>query len=115
MPASSTARRYRLQDLNDLFRQTGPSARGQWLLTRGVLERGVEFAARAVMEVRRFNRFDASNDPHSEHDFGAFDLGGERLFWKIDYYDQTLTYGSNDPTDPSVTTRVLTLMLASEY
>ncbi len=46
---------------------------------------------------------------------GSFDLAGDKLFSKIDYYDSTLEFGSDDPADPSKTTRVLTLMLAVEY
>ncbi|MEQ8399699.1 MAG: DUF3768 domain-containing protein [Roseitalea porphyridii] len=52
---------------------------------------------------------------HHEHDFGALMVEGERLFFKIDYYDSTLTMGSSDPADPAVTCRVMTVMLASEY
>ncbi len=65
--------------------------------------------------VRSFSAFTSGNDPHREHDFGALIVRGERLFWKIDYYDVDLTYGSAAPEDPSVTQRVLTIMLASEY
>ena len=50
-----------------------------------------------------------------EHDFGAFELEGQNLFWKIDYYDTGLKYGSPNPEDPRVTRRVLTIMLAEEY
>jgi hypothetical protein len=34
---------------------------------------------------------------------------------KIDNYDPTLSGGSEDPSDPAQTVRVLTLMLADEY
>ena len=55
------------------------------------------------------------NDPQQEHDFGSFDHAGESIFWKIDYYDPTLTCGSEDPSDPRQTVRVLTIMLAADY
>ena len=42
----------------------------------------------------------------------SLDVGGERVLWKIDYFDRALTNHSPDPTDPAVTTRVLTIMLA---
>ena len=58
----------------------------------------------------------AHNDPYNEHDFGAFSQEGVgKIFWKIDYYDAAMKYGSEDPADPTKTTRVLTIMLASEY
>ena len=57
----------------------------------------------------------AHNDPHEEHDFGVVEHGGVRCFWKIDYYDREMEMLSPDPADPSVTTRVLTIMLADEY
>ena len=44
-----------------------------------------------------------------------FDEGGERLFFKLDYYDLALNGHSPDPADASVTMRVLTIMLAEEY
>ena len=62
-----------------------------------------------------FDTFDADNDPHHEHDFGAFDFLGERLFWKIDYCAPDLLHGSEDPADTGQTVRILTIMLASEY
>jgi Protein of unknown function (DUF3768) len=62
-----------------------------------------------------FGDFTPDNDPYGEHDFGCFELGACKFMWKIDYYDQRCEFGSEDPSDPRRTTRVLTLMLASEY
>jgi hypothetical protein len=66
-------------------------------------------------KVECFDDFTPDNDPHQEHDFGSFEHNGERIFWKIDYYDRSLTTHSEDPSDPAQTTRVLTIMLATEY
>ena len=66
-------------------------------------------------KVETFDAFTPDNDPHGERDFGAFEHNGERIFWKIDYYDRSMTKGSEDPSDPKQTVRVLTIMLASEY
>jgi Protein of unknown function (DUF3768) len=69
---------------------------------------------RALNDVA-FDVFTDDNDPHGEHDFGAVDEGGVRCFWKIDCYDRATEFGSPDPADPAVTTRVLTIMRADEY
>ena len=68
-----------------------------------------------LLEVQTFANFNADNDPRGEHDFGSFRLAGQNFFWKIDYYNPACDAGSEDPADPVKTTRVLTLMLASEY
>ena len=60
------------------------------------------------------HRFTA-DDPYGERDFGAFEFQGARLFFKIDYYDLALEYGSENPADASITRRVLTIMLSEEY
>ena len=69
----------------------------------------------ALSEVACFKGFNEDNDPHGEHDFGRFELCSRIFFWKIDYYDKQCEHGSEDPADPDVTTRVLTLMLAEDY
>lgn len=108
----------RICALNDLFRRAacGPMlVSGELVVTRGVLDRGEDFLARAILAVRSHADFTEDNDPYGEHDFGSFVIDAQKLFWKIDYYDTDLAYGSPDPSDPEITRRVLTIMLASEY
>jgi hypothetical protein len=70
---------------------------------------------RFMFAMRDFNAFTDDNDPHGEHDFGGFEVDGHKMFFKIDYYDRAMEMHSPDPSDPAVTTRVLTIMLAEEY
>lgn len=108
-----TTKTNRIRELNDDLRQhlLGGSA----VITPGVAALGNEFVERIVMTIAMFDDFHHDNDPHEEHDFGAFELEGHRLFFKIDYFDRTLTWHSPDPADPTVTERVITIMLAEEY
>jgi hypothetical protein len=103
----------RIRVLNDAFRRSFVG--GRVMMTQGIAALSKERRAAIFEAVRRFDRFTPDNDPHGEHDFGAIDHAGQRIFWKIDYYDETLSAGSEDPADPSRTTRVLTVMLAEEY
>jgi hypothetical protein len=73
------------------------------------------FITQAFAAIAAFNSFTADNDPYREHDFGAIEISGTKLFFKIDAYDRDLQYGSPDPADPELTVRVLTVMLAEEY
>lgn len=88
---------------------------GVMCLTGGIVSLGREKIDAVLHAVRAFDDFSNANDPYREHDFGAVSVAGEKVFWKIDYYDRDRRYGSPDPADPSVTTRVLMIMLASEY
>lgn len=99
--------------LNDAFRRSGTG--GQLVVTAGVIGLAQDALPTVLAEVQQFTAFTSDNDPYGEHDFGAFRWQGERLFWKVDYYDRGLRFGSPDPADPAVTARVLTIMLASEY
>jgi hypothetical protein len=103
----------RIRELNDLLRHTGMGGAVVW--TTGVHALGPDALLQIAKAVETFDSFDEGNDPYGEHDFGAFEAAGKSLFWKIDYYDPTLTAGSEDPADPQSTCRVLTVMLAEEY
>lgn len=96
----------RIRELNDALRRSLTG--GQVVITRGVASLGDERRTRILDAVATFEAFDADNNPYGEHDFGAFEIEGGRILFKIDYYDQSLTAHSPDPSDPSVTARVLT-------
>ena len=102
-----------IRDQNDAFRRCPIG--GKVMLTQGVVAKFGHDASGLMLAVADFDDFSKDNDPYGEHDFGSLSLQGEVVFWKIDYYDRNLTNGSPDPTDPSVTIRVLTVMLACEY
>ena len=110
----------RICELNDALRTSGdPILRlvinGQLVITRGIAARGDDFFKRALAAVRAFDDFTADNDPHDEHDMAFLDVGGVKIFFKVDYCDAELEQHSPDPSDPGVTRRVLTIALAEEY
>ena len=85
-------------------------------MTPGIAALGQEAVQRLIQTIAVFDNFCIANDPHGEHDFGAFDFDGTTpVIFKIDHYDRSLSVHSPDPSDPGVTTRVITLMLAEEY
>jgi Protein of unknown function (DUF3768) len=103
----------RIRMLNDELRQhlfTGGA-----IMTPGIAALGNEAVMRLVNAIAAFSDFSESNDPRGEHDLGCFDFEGSAVMFKIDYYDKSLTFHSPDPADPTVTERVITVMLAEEY
>jgi hypothetical protein len=103
----------RIRALNDQLRQT--LAGGAAVMTAGVAALGPAAVQRLVQTIAVFDDFCTANDPHNEHDFGVFNFDGTQVMFKIDYYDRTLACHSPDPADPTVTERVITIMLADEY
>jgi hypothetical protein len=109
----TTTQTNRIRELNDIFRSTWLT--GTVLMTSGIKNLPDAIQSSIVAAVQKFDAFTPDNDPHGEHDFGAVTIEGYKVFWKIDYYDRTLQYGSEDPANPAITKRVLTIMLAEEY
>lgn len=109
----NTATAATIAKLNDALRIYGEG--GRVMMTSGVAAMSRQDITAAISHLRAFNTFNRDNDPHGEHDCGSFKIRDETLFWKIDYYDKELEFGSENPADATVTTRVLTIMLAAEY
>lgn len=116
----------KIAELNDRFRKSSLSidpvaiSLGKKFMTSGIQALGLIATVEIAERVAAFDSITEDNDPHGEHDFGAFEHGGKKIFWKIDYYDRASfgtgrDMGSEDPSDPAMTLRVLTIMLASEY
>ncbi|MGR3280087.1 DUF3768 domain-containing protein [Acaryochloris marina NIES-2412] len=103
-----------IAQLNDRFRQ-GDHTLGQTFPSLWVSSLPSEAQQELFRLVRVFDNFTPGNDPWEEHDKGQIEFQGEQYLWKIDYYALDLKHGSKDPSNPAVTTRVLTLMHASEY
>ncbi len=51
---------------------------------------------------------------HPSRDRGNFELSGICVYFVIDYYDLALQYGSENPANTNVTTRMLTIMLRED-
>ncbi len=97
----------KIAKLNDAFRHSGQGI----VITEGV--QVLEDLSGLLDEVRWFKDFNEDNDPYGEHDFGMVYWQGQKIFWKIDYYDRRLEYGAGPLSKEC--RRVLTVMLASEY
>lgn len=103
----------KIRELNDNLRKNHSG--GRVLITRGVADLDIEEQLQIIRLVQNFNQFTPDNDPYGEHDFGAIEFQGSVYLWKVDYYDLDYQYLSPDPSDSSVTNRVLTIMNADEY
>ena len=103
----------RIRALNDQLRQNFTD--GIAVMTPGVAALGPEAVDRIVKTITVFDDFSHANEPHEEHDFGVFEADGHKIMFKIDYLDRELAMHSPDPADPTVTQRVITIMLAEEY
>ncbi len=122
---SAVSRTRRIAELNDALRSRAGlpviagngRLKGLIVITRGIVELPFDTQAEILAKVRGFDGFNEDCDPHGEHDFGAFEIESVgRIFFKLDYYsDENLEYGSEDPSDPDKSFRVLTIMLAEEY
>lgn len=103
----------KIRELNDALRTT--LIGGEITLTAWVAMLDSDTIRAITQALQTYDNFTDDNDPYGEHDFGAFSVNDHEVIFKIDYFDMSLKFHSPDPSDPEVTIRVLTLMLAEEY
>jgi hypothetical protein len=94
----------RIRELNDQLRCKGLG--GRIVVTRGLDTLGTAAVCQVLAAVAAFVNFT---------DCAVLTVTGRRIIFKIDYYDLALQYHSPDASDPAVTQRVMTVMLAEEY
>lgn len=114
-----------IAELNDALRTniSNPQGHNRVVMTQGIAAliedsplRPFWFDQQALLRiVRTYNEFGPDNNPYGQRDFGGFNFKDTRCFWKIDYYDPNLEYGSEDHADPTRTARVLTIATMAEY
>jgi hypothetical protein len=97
----------RIAEINDEFRSSGKNV----MLSCGV--ESVSDLRGLLARVREFDKFDGNNDPWGEHDYGRIVWQGDKVLWKIDYFDENYRTWE-DPLSPNCR-RVITVMLAEDY
>ena len=96
-------------DLNDRFRVSGKNVS----LTKGVSE--IDDLDGLLEEIRHFHAFSPYIEDTDEHDFGSLYWDGKQIFWRISYYKGKKQLGVWEDPLKYDCTRVITVMLATEY
>lgn len=114
----TTSRTATIARLNDDAR-LGLDHRARVLFTSNCLETfrptpetHVAFVQAELLKAFRHCEF-AAESP--EHDFASILHRDRKVWMKIDYYDLTCDYGSEDPANAAITTRVITILLPEDY
>jgi hypothetical protein len=108
----------RIALLNDAARQ-GNDRMARIVMTSGLLaELGGDTVAQTMMAQARLMaalRHCTFAPDSPERDFASMDVDGIKVLMKVDYYDTELAFGSEDPANPAMTRRVITLMRPADY
>ena len=105
-PTKAPTTAERIAERNDTFRKGETMS-----VSQGVFN--LQDVLGLIRAVREYKDFSEDNNPYGEHDFGSLDWEGQKIFWKIDYYDERFE-GWADPLSNEVE-RVLTVYLAEEH
>ena len=114
---ATTTRTEAIARLNDRCRQ-GLDRTARIVITRACLatfanDRAAAIVAQAgILAALRAHQFGEAEAV--DRDRGSFEYQGSTVYFRIDYYDAAMEYGSEDPADASQTRRVLTIMLRED-
>jgi hypothetical protein len=116
---TSADRSSRIAELNDRCRQ-GLDSEARIVVTAACLAAlagagGLDDELRAQAELLaavRLYRF--TPEDGADHRRGEVVVRGRIIRFVIDYYDRSLEWGSEDPADPDVTMRVMTILLPED-
>lgn len=102
---------------NDELRINGKAINGRIILVGDLMNEvdDVEKMSAVIAALKGFSDFNQGNDPHGEHDYGSFEVNGELMMFKVDYYALNEEELSEHPEDPNVTVRVLSVFYAHDY
>ena len=103
----------KIRDLNDNLRRSFSG--GKIMLTAGIDNLPQDIQASIFKAIQKFDDFSEDCDPYGTHEFGSVEVDSTKVWFKIDTYDLNLEYHSPDAADPTVTKRVMTILLPEEY
>lgn len=114
----AVTRRETIAHLNDRCR-LGLDRTAQTVITHSCLAafgagNAVAEAAHQLRILAAIRAVRFADDDATERDRGQIAYEGETVYFAIDAYDLYLRYGSEDPADPRVTRRVMTIMLRED-
>ena len=96
-------------------RKPGIYVPGRSVWTAAFDEAGGEFQRSALKAIGGIETFEPDSDPDGFHDFGAVEIDGRSVWFKIDAYDTAYRFGSENPANLSITCRVLTILFPSDW
>ncbi|WP_372578623.1 DUF3768 domain-containing protein [Ruegeria hyattellae] len=101
---------------NDAFRKRQPEGgEGMFVQTTAIDNMGPSFVAACLAQIVTYDGFTEDNDPYGTREMGFMDVMGQKVWFKIDLYDENYQYGTSAPTDLTKTRRVLTILFPSDY
>ena len=107
--ADSRSTATKIRELNDEFRKNGQPE--NIYLSLAVVQIKEPLFKQLLEKIKSFSNFTPKNDPDGDHRTGGFKIGMHNVEWVIDYYDLDEDDESPDPSNASVTTRIMNVVL----